>query len=436
MNWLVLLDPLYRWLTRYMSATGLILYGGKGSPPPPPDYRAAAQEQAGASKEITTAQTYANRPTQNTPWGSTTWSTDKQIDPATGQEVTAWTQNQSLDPRLQSALDDQLAIQSGRSDLAQGFMGRVADAYSQPFDWQNLPEMAGRPDTQWSGVTGGPTTQTTNEAAFGGERRRIEDQLFQRMRPEQEIAQNQLQTQLANQGLTPGSQAYNQEMKRLGDQQSRERFNALEMGGQEQARLQQMLLGQQQQAFGQQRQLDTQQMAANAQNYSQEMQGSQYQNQLRQQAIAEQEKRRSMSLNELNAMLYGQQVNSPTMPSFSSAARSETPNYMQAAQLGYQGGLDAYNAGQQQDQSMMSGLFGLGKTAASIYFSDARLKSAITLVGMLGLIGLYEYVIGGRRERGVLAQEVARFYPRVVGFDKDGWLWVDYAALQRELNHG
>lgn len=43
-----LFEPLYRWMTAYMSATGMILYGGaKNSSPPPPDYTPVAN----ASKE-------------------------------------------------------------------------------------------------------------------------------------------------------------------------------------------------------------------------------------------------------------------------------------------------------------------------------------------------------------------------------------------------
>ena len=358
--------------------------GGKGSPPPAPDYSGAANQQAAASKEITNMQTWANRPNQNTPWGSTFWTTEATIDPATGQQVTNWTQNQTLDPALQGALNDQLAIQSGKSQLAGGFMQRVADEYSKPFDWQNLPGMAATPnqqftygrDADYGGVR--QITQAQDSPEFVNERRRIEDRLFDRMRPEHDYQQSQIQAQLANQGLTPGSEAYNRELQRIGDQQSRERFNALEMGGQEQQRLQGMQLGREQQAFGQRvgqqdaynramQQMFQQDLSANQQNWGQMLGGAEYQNRLRQQAIAEQMQARGMSLNEMNALLTGAQVGMPQMPGFQSAQASQTPNLMGAAQGQYQGGLDAYNAGQQQDQGMMSGLFGLGSAAMMYY---------------------------------------------------------------------
>ena len=96
---------------------------GKKSSPPPPDYRGAAMEQAQASKENINMQNYANRPTVNTPWGQESWTTQAVTDPATGQQVTQWTQNTTLTPELQSALNSQIALQQQRSNLAEGFMG-------------------------------------------------------------------------------------------------------------------------------------------------------------------------------------------------------------------------------------------------------------------------------------------------------------------------
>jgi hypothetical protein len=194
------------------------------------------------------------------------------------------------------------------------------------------------------------------------------------MRPEQDYQRAQAETQLANQGLTPGSQAYNRAMQQLGDQQSRERFNALQMGGEEQQRMQSMLLGQQQQAFGQDvaamqaynqalNQQFGQELQANQQNWGQMQQMADYQNRMRQQAIAEQQLQRQMPLNEMTALMQGQQVQSPAMPQFATASSGQAPNYLGAAQMSYQGGLDAFNAQQQQSQGMMSGLFGLGSAA-------------------------------------------------------------------------
>ena len=354
------------------------------SVPPAPDYTGAALAQGETNKQLATQATWANRPAQNTPWGSTFWTQNAQVDPATGEKVTAWTQNQRLDPALQGALNDQLQLQGQRSDLALGFGGRVADAYSTPFDWSNLPSAAGTPQqqfTQGRDAMGyiSPTTQTTNEPAFAQQRTDLFNQSLARMAPEHDRQTAQLQTQLANQGLTPGSQAYNMELQRLSDQQSRERYNALEQSGNEQARMQQMMLGQQGQAFGQQlgagqffnqgqQQLFGQDLAANAQNFGQGAQAFNLQNAARQQAIAEQMQQRGMPLNEMNALLSGQQVNAPPMPQFATANAAQGAPLLQAAQMQGQYGTDVYNAGQLGQQGLMSGLFGLGGATSKYWW--------------------------------------------------------------------
>ena len=385
--------------------------GGKSSTPAAPDYTGAANAQAAASQELATQQTWANRPNQYTPWGSTTWNASVGTDPATGQPITQWDQRQSLDPALQQALNDQLNIQGGKSDLANQFMGRVGEEYSRPFDWTNLPGMAGTPQAQMTqgrqmqtGVPqyqldaryNQPTTQSTQAPELVAERHRIEQGLFDQMAPIHQQQTAQLQQSLANQGLTPGSEAYNAELARLQQQQSGERFNALKMGGQEQQLQQGMMLGQQQQAFGQrgqaqdqynqalmnqfgqglqagqfgnqaQQQMFQQDLGANQQNYAQMMQSSEYQNRLRQQAIAEQAQARGMSLNEMNALLTGQQVQNPQIPSFMGAQAGQAPNLLGAAQAQGQYNLAGMNAENQQSAGLWGGLGSMAGTAAMMY---------------------------------------------------------------------
>ena len=121
------------------------------------------------------------------------------------------------------------------------------------------------------------------------------------------------------------------------------------------------------QALGQASALDLARMQAQNQALASQQglnqQYADYQNRLRQQAIAEQMQRRGMSLNELNALLSGQQVQMPQMPSFVSSGRAETPNILGATQMGYDAALGAYNAQQAAGSNLMGGLFGLGAAA-------------------------------------------------------------------------
>jgi hypothetical protein len=366
--------------------------GGKGKAPAAPDYLGAAQQQAAASKELTNIQNFANRPTINTPFGSQSWQTGSTVDPATGQQVTSWTQNNTLAPELQQALGAQIGLQNDRSQLASDFMGRVEQEYQRPFDWQSLPQMAGldrqtRLNTQLADYAPGLQTslQTQDNPALqqfdSSYRDTVAQSLMERMQPVHERQQQQLETQLANQGFTVGTEGYTRALADLQGRQAAERYNALDTAGNEAQRLFNMGMGSRQQAFsedlqggqfgnqalGQAGALDMQRMGAMNAALSQQQGLNQnfadQQNRLRQQAIAEQMQRRGMSLNEMNALLSGQQVAMPQMPSFVSAGRAETPNILGATQMGYDAALGAYNAQQAAGSNMMGGLFSLGSAA-------------------------------------------------------------------------
>lgn len=599
--------------------------GGKGSAPPPPDYLGAANTQAAASKELTNIQNFANRPTINTPFGSQSWNTSATVDPATGQAVTSWTQNNSLAPGLQEALDAQIGLQNDRSQLASGFMDRVASEYAQPFDYANLPQMAeanpvqglqtrtadytpglqtgvnsrtnqvvsgfgfGGPQMSMSPMTGGLSygvdQQPLNTGFSGmtGDLRRgvgteqiqrglntgdnpalpqfdssyrdtVAGQLMERMQPVHDYQQRQLETRLANQGFALGSEGYNRALTELQQRQAGERFNALDQAGNEAQRLYSMGMGARQQAFNEdvtggqftnaaanqafqqglganqfanqatgqafnqamqaqqagnaalgqqfqqgvtnaglnnqainqaygqtlgafnfgnqaQQQLYGQMMGqanlanqAAGQQFNQDLQSQQFRNQalgqasaldiarmqaqnqaqaqqfglnqqfadsrnrLRQQAIAEQMQRRGMSLNEMNALLSGQQVSMPNMPSFVAAQRSETPNVLGATQMGYDAALGAYNA----QQAGFGNLLGAGAQlgSAAFMFSDRRLKSNIKRVGTHRIgVGIYDFTMMGMPQRGVIAQEVEKVRPDLVKRHANGYLTVNYGGL-------
>ena len=467
--------------------------GSKGSAPAAPDYLGAATAQAQASEKATTAQNFANRPTINTPFGTQSWTTGASTDPATGQNVTSWTQNTSLAPGLESALNSQVGLQNDRSQLATGFMDRVSDEYSQPFDYAGLPKMAtlNQPGTLNTSLTdygksigtdfnfSSPQAalNTTDNPAMpqfdSAYRDTVANQLMQKMQPVHDYQQNQLETKLSNQGFHQGTEAYNRALNELGGRQSAERYNALDASGAEAQRLYNMQMGGRQQAFnedlsggqfanqaaqqGYNQNLGAQQFenqalgqasaldiarsgaqnAAMGQQYGLNNQYVNTQNQVRQQAIAEEGQRRGMSLNEMNALLSGQQVGMPQMPTFNAAGRSETPQILAATQQGYDAQLGAYNASQASNANTMGGLFSLGSAAlsnpasAAFMFSDRRLKTNIERVGEHKIgVGIYSYLMMGIPQLGVIAQEVEAVRPDLVKRHANGYLTVNYGGLQ------
>jgi hypothetical protein len=126
--------------------------GGKGgSPPPPPDYRAAAQAQGEANREVTEQQTWANRPDQFTPWGSSTWQQERVWDPTTEQYLNRWAQTTEVDPMAQWALNNQMWLQGARSELGGDLMGRAQQEFGTPMDWSQFTPYAAAPDVNYMG---------------------------------------------------------------------------------------------------------------------------------------------------------------------------------------------------------------------------------------------------------------------------------------------
>jgi hypothetical protein len=324
--------------------------GGKSSP----NYQGAAIAQGEANREVVRDQTFANRPEQFTPWGSTSWNPYQTTDPATGQAVTGWQQMTQLTPELQDILNKQIAIQGGRSDLAGQMTGRLAGEFGNSMDWSGLNPMGNVPTNQFTlpeelqrsvNYNGAPGISDPTQL-----RQRAEDMEYNkatsRLDPQFQQQRQALEIKLRNQGLGPEDEAYKTQMSGLDMQETDARnqamFSASAAGRSEAGQL----FGQDvtrrstatneidrsadffnrsgAQAFGQASQ-------ANQANFGQAMQSSQYANALRQQQITEAMQKRGFSLNEINALLSGQQVNTPQMPSFTGAQAAQPAPVYQAA---------------------------------------------------------------------------------------------------------
>jgi hypothetical protein len=159
--------------------------------------------------------------------------------------------------------------------------------------------------------------------------------------------------------------------------------------------------------------------------------------QRRKDSIAEILAGRQTPLNEINALMSGSQVNNPfAVPGAAQNTNIAPPPIFGAAQAQYGAGADAYNAQQAGANSAMSGLFSLGAAGlggwarAGFPGSDRRLKSNIVRIGDHPLgIGIYEYDIYGKRDVGVMADEVLTVKPGAVYTMQNGYMAVDYGLL-------
>jgi hypothetical protein len=190
---------------------------------------------------------------------------------------------------------------------------------------------------------------------------------------------------LANEGVTPGSEAYNNAMVSY-NQGKNNAYNSLYLSGDAQAESE---------------------------------------------ALANQNE----TTNQISALMSGSQVGTPT---FSSTPQTSVAG-TDVAGITQNSYADANQQAQQSvaaNNSMMGGLFSLAGTAATagIKYSDRRLKRNVALIGR-DSDGFnryaFQYVWGGPFETGVMAQEVRATRPDAVSADKDGFLMVDYSRLGR-----
>lgn len=346
---------------------------GKPDAPEAPDYKGAAEATAKSDQEMLQQQTLANRPTQITPFGKTTW----EQDPSGG-----WTQTTSLSDVSQGALDSQQAVQKGRSDMALGLMDRSKNEFGDQMDWSKFGDMekiAGDPNAVRSQAENSLYSKATSRL----------DPRFAQKRESQESA-------LRNQGLRPGDEAYDTQMANLG----REEQDAYGAASNDAS-----IYG------GQEAQLN-QNMGAQSAGFN---------NTVRQGRVAEEMQKRGFSLNEINAILTGQQVGLPSAPGFNTAGKAAGTNYTGAAQDQYGADLDKSNFEQAQYQSVMdAGMKG------AMMFSDIRLKEDIQY--LFTKKGRRFYVWNwksGGSGFGVIAQEnmdIATQHP-------SGFLVVDYGRI-------
>jgi|ERR1044072_635799 DNA-binding transcriptional MerR regulator len=382
------------------------------SAPAAPDYTGAAEAQAASSREVTEQQTWANRPNQITPFGTQSWQSTPTVDPTTGQTLNRWTQTTTLDPDAQAALDAQQRLQAQRSGLAGSMYDRVASEYgAAPPDYSKYEALGGTPQAMTFGG-GAKYSQDAEDALMGRFESRNAKQFEQ--------ASAAKRTQLYNMGLKEGDEAFDRAMEEEANRQTDARqqamYGATIGAGQEAARMQGM------------------DISAGQAQYGQQMSSANYQNQLRQQQIAEDMQRRGYSLNEINAILTGQQVGMPNMPSFNQAQRSEATQYSQAAQQQGQYGLDAYNAQQQATQGLMSGIGSIA--GGAMMFSIRELKSDIYLIGKNRegrKVYLYRYTFDDAKtpfRSGLMAEE----NPDLIVIEPlTGKKQIDYSRVDLEL---
>jgi hypothetical protein len=254
----------------------------------------AAEIEGQTARELAQQETEANRPNQQNPWGSTQWNRvavrdedgEPILDSMTGQPMMQWEQLETLNPMLQGSLDAQLGIQQGRSQLAQGVMGRVWNDFQNPMDFSQFGDIIDLED------------RSQFDYDFNDARQRAEDAAYQRslnrLDPQFQAQEQSLLNRLRNQGLSAGDQAYDAALQN---------FNRGRNDAYEQARL-----GSTSEGRTEAQNLYNQALQQNQTNFAQGVQQNEIANALRSQGISEAVGQRNYNLADLNNLLSGQLI--------------------------------------------------------------------------------------------------------------------------------
>jgi len=397
----------------------------KPDPPSPPNPIDTARASTGTNVSTAIANAWLNNVNQVTPYGavdynqtgSYTWT-----DPTTNSTYTIprFTATQTLSPTQQAIQGQQEATQYNLAGMSNAQSQRISSLLSTPFTTaggpaggdasgiKNLPgaktsyDPGGQIQSSLHGV--GNITNTYGPADnFSADRQRVEDSLMARMNPQLQIQQNQLQQQLADQGIRYGSQAYADAMDNYNRSANDARWGAIQQAGAEQQRMTQeagalaafqnqaqqqgyeQILGQgqfanqaQQQGYNQNAALASFFNQGNAQNLAQQQDAFNAAQSQRNQWLQEQYAQRNQPINEITSLMSSSNV---TNPNFLNTQGSQIPTTDVAGLINnsFNQQLGIYQQQNQQYNSLVGGLLGLG--AGALKASDERVKENIVQLG-------------------------------------------------------
>jgi hypothetical protein len=346
----------------------------------------------------------------------------------------------TLTPQAQSTLESQQRVQTALANLGETGIANARATLEKPF----VPTTT-EIQHDFGGYGAVPTASNYN-AQTGIDTSNIakmpinagmtaQDLILQRLKPTIEAGDTSFKAQLANQGLAPGTAAYDAAYRNRANQIN-DLYNQAALQGinldltanqqgfnQEQAKagLYNSAMGQN---FGQG-------MTAQGTQYNQGLGTAQFKNTAQQQQLAQDLALRAQPINEVIGLMGGSQIQLPQFQGYQGAAVAPAPTFAGTQAQG-QAANQIYGVQQAGNNATTSGLFGALASGAMLAskFSDRRLKSNIVQVGTHPLgIGIYEYDIFGNRERGVMADEVAKVMPDAIVPHESGFMMVNYGKL-------
>lgn len=394
------------------------------------------------------------------------------FDPFTGMsyDIPTFTQTTEYSPVQEAINNETNSAKYNLATLANNQSDSLANLLSSTVDTSTLPSWGSASslyDPNYSSMktsagltnsfdSGGDITNSYGpEDGFSADRQRVEDALMQRLNPYLSQDKEALNTQLANQGLQPGSEAYDRALQQINAQQTDARLAVIGQAGDEQQRLNDMAAQQagfenaaQQQQYSQNLSSASFTNAANQGTFDNYNGGTGANNSLEQQKLADsltlyntqnQDRENALNetfalrqepINEITALLSGSQV---AAPSFQAADVATIPTTDTAGLMTQEYDQQVQKA--MADYSASSDMWGglLGGAASLFSLSDERAKDDVSKIGKVeDGMNLYRFHYKGEpksspRHVGLMAQEVKKKKPSAVRKNSMGLYEVNYA---------
>jgi hypothetical protein len=284
------------------------------APPPAPDYKGAAVEQGIANLESARATARLSNPNTYTPYGTQIVSYEGDVP----------TIRQTLTPTAQKTLEAQQNVELSLANLGSQGARTASTVLDKPFSF-------GGPDVQTSLDLSNVAKMPVNAGMTG------QEAIMQRLEPSLARQRVSTETQLINQGLRPGSEAYNNAINLLGQQETDARTQAVLQGIN----------------------LD---IGANQQGFGQALESGKFGNTAQQQALAEAIQLRQLPLNEITALMSGSQIQNPQFGAYSGATVQAAPIFAGTQAQG-QYDMTKYAQDVSQANAATQGLYSLGGAA-------------------------------------------------------------------------
>jgi hypothetical protein len=423
-----------------------------GDQPAPPNPLVTAGAQTASNINTAVSGAYLNNMNQVTPTGNLNYDVTGNYDfrdPLTGASysIPRFTATQTQTPTGQATTAANERTSLNLANTGEASSNRIGSILGTNFA-DTLAGAPGTGDINWmhkSGAAGGNIADVgglTRDYGpadnFSEDRKRIEESMYQRMNPQLEQDRGRLEQQLADQGLQPGTEAYDRAYDALARQTTDARLAITAKGGEEQQRLNDMAAQRatfqnsaQRDAFTQAASRAQFSNAAEAQNFARASSLFDAQNRLRDKWLQEQYALRGQPISEISALQSGSQVQ---QPNFVGGGNAQVANTDIAGIINANFGqsLENYKQNSSNVNNIIGGAFGALGSAyrAASPTSDRRAKKNIARVGSVYAarrhdeprkLPIYSYEYrdghedgGAMRHVGPMAQDVERIDPGAV----------------------